>query len=172
MTHVKDLSIYLNDHLAGSIGAIQMLEDLIETYRGNPLEHFLKALSADVQSDQRELKRLMKALDIEESKVRKAGAWMAEKASRLKLRVPDSGEPNLALLQSLETLSLGIMGKRLLWRTLGAAIGAIVQAIGLDLGRLERRAAEQFERVEEQAFKVARQIFVHDSGGRSKSGER
>ena len=88
---VKDLPIYLNDHLAGSIGAVEMVEDLINRHRGKPLERFLKDLDAEIQSDQRELQDLMEALGIEESKVRKAGAWVAEKASRLKLRVTEIG---------------------------------------------------------------------------------
>jgi hypothetical protein len=30
--------VFLNDHLAGSIGALQMLDDLIETHQGKPLD--------------------------------------------------------------------------------------------------------------------------------------
>jgi hypothetical protein len=33
----EDLSIYLNDHLAGSVGALELLDHLIETYKGKPL---------------------------------------------------------------------------------------------------------------------------------------
>jgi len=29
---MKDLPVYLNDHLAGSIGALEMVDDLIETH--------------------------------------------------------------------------------------------------------------------------------------------
>jgi len=159
---VKDLSTFLNDHLAGSIGAIKMVEDLRDTHEGQPLERFLKTLGEDIQSDQRDLKRLMKALGIKEGKVRKAGAWIAEKASHVKLRVADVGEANLALLQSLETLSVGIFGKRLLWRTLDAAIARTARKAGLDLATLEKRAAKQFERVEQQAFEIARQIFTRE----------
>ena len=32
---MKDLPIYLNDHLAGSIDAIEMIEDLIDTIRAD-----------------------------------------------------------------------------------------------------------------------------------------
>lgn len=168
---MKDLAIYLNDHLAGSIGAMEMIQDLIETHQGKPLERFLRALLENIQSDQDELRSLMDGLGVKERKLRKAGAWMAEKASRLKLRMADSGEANLALFQSLETLSIGIMGKRLLWRTLEATIAATVRQVGLDLARLERRAAEQFERVEKEVFRIARQIFVQEIHGKSKSGE-
>jgi hypothetical protein len=169
---MKDLPIYLNDHLAGSIGAMQMIEDLIDTHQGKPLEPFLKDLADDIQSDQRDLKHLMAALGIEESTVRKAGAWVAEKASRVKLRITDVGEPNLALLRSLETLTLSIMGKRLLWDTLDASIAATVRTFGLDLKRLKTRAAEQFTRVEERAFKVARRIFAAEIDGRAEPGKR
>jgi len=114
----------------------------------------------------------MKALGIEESKIRSAGGWMAEKASRLKLRVTDFGEPNLALLQSLEILSLGVIGKRQLWQTLKSAIGPAARAAGLDLARLDKRAAAQFDCVKEEAFKVAREIFATEirSAGESRDG--
>ena len=55
------------------------------------------------------------------------------------------------------------MGKRLLWRALDAAIPTRVRRTGLDQTRLESRAAEQFERVEERAFEIARKIFAADS---------
>src|SRR5438270_802544 len=105
---MKDLPIYLNDHLAGSIGAIEMIEDLIDTHQGRSQEDFLKASGDDIRNDQRELQRLMRALRIEQSTMRKAVAWVADKASRLRLRLADFGEPNLALLQSLKTLSVGL----------------------------------------------------------------
>ncbi len=156
---MKDLSIYLNDHLAGSTGAVEMLDHLKETHEGEPIEQFLADLRADIEADQRELKQLMEQFGIGESTVRKAGAWMVEKFSRAKLRVGDAGEPSLALLQSLESLSLGISGKRSLWRSLGAAAGAAPRLRVFDFARLEKRAGDQFERVEAQALELARKIF-------------
>jgi hypothetical protein len=157
---VKDLPIYLNDHLAGSVGALEMLDDMIDTQKDKPLEKFLKTLREDIESDQGELKRLIGQLDIGESAMRKAGAWVAEKVSRAKLRIGDSGDPNLALLQSLESLSLGITGKRSLWRTLGAVAESTPRLSGFDFTRLEQRASDQFERVEGLAIQVAAKIFA------------
>jgi hypothetical protein len=156
---MKDLSIYLNDHLAGSVGALEMLDDIIDAQEGRPLEKFLTTLRDEIESDQAELKRLMKELAIEESTVRKAGAWVAEKFSRAKLRVGDTGEPNLALLQSLESLSLGITGKRSLWRALSAVAKSTPQLSGFDFGHLEQRASDQFNRVEQHVQEIARKIF-------------
>jgi hypothetical protein len=156
---MKDLSIYLNDHLAGSVGALEMLDDMIDAQKEGPLGKFLLTLRSDIESDQAELKRLMKELEIEESTVRKAGAWVAEKFSRAKLRVGDTGDANLALLQSLESLSLGIAGKRSLWRSLIAVMESTPRLTGFDFARLEQRADDQFKRVEDQVQETAREIF-------------
>jgi hypothetical protein len=156
---MKDLATYLNDHLGGSVGALEMLEDMIHTQKDRPLEGFLKTLHENIESDQTELKRLMKELGIEESTIKKAGAWVAEKVSRAKLRVGDTGEPNLALLQSLESLSLGIAGKRSLWRTLIAAESSAPRLDEFDFERLEQRANDQFKQVESRVQEIARQVF-------------
>jgi hypothetical protein len=156
---MKDLPIYLNDHLAGSIGALEMLDDVIDRQKGEPLEAFLKNLRTDIASDQQELRSLMEKLGVEESAVRKAGAWVAEKFSRAKLRIGDSGEPNLALMQSLESLALG---KQSLWRTLAAIADTAPVLSGFDFARLEKRAADQFECVETEALAIAQKIFPPD----------
>jgi hypothetical protein len=63
-----------------------------------------------------ELQGLMKHLDIGESRTRKASAWMAEKMTELKLRFDDFRGGPLQLFEALEALSLGIEGKRSLWK--------------------------------------------------------
>ncbi len=159
---MKELSTYLNDHLAGSVGALEMLDDLIKSREDKPLESFLKMLRADIQSDQDELKQLMARLKIDESSMRKAGAWVAEKFSRVKLGAGDEGKSDLALLQSLESLSLGITGKRSLWRTLGAVAEISPRMRDLDFAELEKRAVDQFERVEAKVNEIGREIFSAD----------
>ena len=74
----KDLTIYLNDHLAGSVGALELLDHLIETYKGDPLERFFKDLRDEIDADQSTLENLIETLGAKESTMRKAGAWMAE----------------------------------------------------------------------------------------------
>lgn len=154
-----DLATYLNDHLAGSIGALELLDDLIETHSEKPLHSFLTELRADIEADQTELKQLITDLDIDESRLRKAGAWVAEKLSRPKLRLGDSGSSNLALLQSLESLSIGIAGKQSLWRALGGLVDSAPQLPQRDFERLEKRAIDQYDRVQKEVTNVAKQIF-------------
>ncbi len=80
----EDLPIYLNDHLAGSVGALELLDRLIETYKGKPLERFFNDLRNEIHADQDTLQDLIEKIGKEESAVRKAGAWVAEKFSRAK----------------------------------------------------------------------------------------
>lgn len=168
---MKDLPIYLKDHLAGSVGGLEMLDDMIEAHKGKSLEPFLRTLHNEIKSDQEELKRLMKHLDVSEGVVRNAGAWVAEKFSRAKLRLGDSGEPNLALLQSLESLALGITGKRSLWRNL-MTMKEMPPLNEFDLERLEKRAADQLHRVEKKAQEIAQEIFPADLLGKKKKEDR
>lgn len=155
----EELPIYLNDHLAGSVGALELLDRLIETYKGKPLEQFFNDLRNEIDADQDTLKDLIKKLGKEESAVRKAGAWVAEKLSRAKIRLSHSEGGQMGLFHALEGLVLGITGKRGLWTALAAAANTVPQLRGLDYGRLIERAADQCDRVEAKRLEVARDLF-------------
>jgi len=159
---MKDLSEYLNDHLAGSIGALELLDRAIETYEGKPLERFFRDLRDDIHSDQEQLKELIAKLDIAESSVRKAGAWFLEKLSRPKIDLGEGGKVDIGLFLALEALVLGITGKRSLWRALHSASRTVPALARLDYPGLEKRAIEQCERVEARRLEVARAVFKSD----------
>jgi len=159
---MKDLSEYLNDHLAGSIGALELLDRAIETYEGKPLERFFRDLRDDIHFDQEQLKELIAKLDIAESSVRKAGAWFLEKLSRPKIDLGEGGKVDIGLFLALEALVLGITGKRSLWRALHAASRTMPALARLDYPGLEKRAIEQCERVEARRLEVARAVFKSD----------
>jgi hypothetical protein len=150
---------YLNDHLAGSVAAVELLDRVIEAYAAKPLERFFTDLRADVHEDQERLKELIEKLGAEESAVRKAGAWIAEKLSRPKIDLGDSGNADFGLFLALEALILGITGKRSLWRALQAASRTLPELARLDYSGLEKRAIEQCERVEARRLEIARAVF-------------
>jgi hypothetical protein len=156
---MENLNSYLNDHLAGSIGALELLDRLIKTYQGKPLERFFAELRGEIEADQKKLQGFIDRLDLEESAVRKAGAWVAEKISRPKIQLSESSEGEMGLFLALEVLALGITGKRLLWRALAAASETVPQLGTLDYAELESRAIEQNDRVEEKRLEVAREVF-------------
>lgn len=156
---MKELTNYLNDHLAGSVGALELLDRLIDTYREKPFEKFFQGLRDDIRHDQEQLKELMQKLGVEESAVRKAGAWVVEKLSRAKIELSEDAEGEVGLLLALEALVLGITGKRSLWRALKCASRTMPQLARLDYSGLENRAIEQCERVEAKRLEVARTAF-------------
>lgn len=157
---VKVLASYLNDHLAGSVAAIELLDHLIKEQKGQRLEKFLVDLRNDVRADQEVLQNLIGKLDLEESTVRKLGAWIVEKIGRAKITLSGDSAGELGLLQALEALALGITGKKLLWRALGTVETELSPLQGVDLSRLEQRAADQFERVEKERLHLSREAFT------------
>jgi hypothetical protein len=100
--------------------ALELLEHLEATHSEDTLRDFFRELHADIAADRDELEALMKALNIDQSRTRKASAWLTEKITELKLRFDDPKAGALLLFESLEALSLGIKGKRSLWITLAA----------------------------------------------------
>ena len=156
---IEILATYLNDHLAGSVAAIELLDHLRELSQGAERERLFTSLQSEVEEDQKVLKELLRGVGGKESRARKAAAWLTEKVGEAKLKLDDPGGGELRLLEALETLELGILGKLALWRALGVAAELVPQIRKLDLSALERRAKEQHGRVEVERLKVARAAF-------------
>jgi hypothetical protein len=156
---MENLTSYLNDHLAGSVGALELLDRLIDTYKEKPLERFFIDLRNEISADQETLKELIASLGEEESTVRKAGAWVIEKFSRGKIQLGAKGENEMGLFLALEGLALGIHGKRSLWCGLATASETASRLRGPDYETLEKRAMEQHDRVEAKRLEVAREVF-------------
>lgn len=158
----EHLATYLNDHLAGSVVAIELMENLEAVYAATPVAEFIAELRADVEADREELKALMSSLQISESRTRKASAWLTEKFTELKLRLDDPARGDLRLFESLEALSLGIEGKKSLWLALSAAAEVSPGLRIADYERLKQRAEEQRSRVEAKRLEVAKAALKLD----------
>ena len=154
MAH-EHLATYLNDHLAGSVLALELLEHLEEVHSDDALRDFFRLLRADIATDRDELETLMKELKIDQSNTRKASAWLGEKFTELKLRFDDPKAGDLLLFESLEALSLGIEGKHSLWTALAAVAKESSSLQLTNYGRLQQRAREQRARVEELRIRIA-----------------
>ena len=152
------LSTYLNDHLAGSVGAIAMVERAIEENAGTLFGRRLEEILKEIRKDQAVVQDLIERVGSKENPLKKAGAWLTEKVGRVKLGgTDDPGE--LARLEVLETLAMGIQGKRALWRALRVVVNKHPVLHDLDLDLLERRAVEQHDRVEEWRLEAAREVL-------------
>ena len=158
---MKQLSAYLNDHLAGSVAAVDLLDHLIKAHEGKPLGKFFAELRSEVVSDQEVLKKLLQRI-AKENALKKAVSWLASKIVQAKIRMGGENPGEMGLIQALEALVLGITGKQLLWRALNATLGTSPLLRGADLGKLEERAIDQLERVEARRLEAVHDAFLKD----------
>jgi hypothetical protein len=155
----KYLATYLNDHLAGSTGGIELARRAANENKGNELGDFLSKLVVEIDDDQDSLKDIMAALGVGEDRLKVAAGWLLEKLGRLKPNAQLTGYSPLSPLVELESLVLGIHGKLAMWH-------ALLQIAGpppLDAGRLEElaaRAERQIADVERHRLEVARSALA------------
>jgi hypothetical protein len=155
---MKDLDSYLNDHLAGSISALELIAHWAKVHEGEPLGSFFVETEREIKADQETLRDVMRTLGVEESKLRKASAWAAEKVGRARMIMAGDEPDSLGLVLTLEGLVMGVTGKKLLWRALSAA--KLQKLNGYDFEELQRRAEQQSEKIEAERISAVRKEFA------------
>ena len=112
------LGTYLNDHLTGSTLGVELCRRARGSNKGTPLGAYLTELCVEIEADRDTLKRVMKAVDSGEDRLKQGFGWVAEKAGRLKPNNRLFGYSPLSRVIELEGLSLGVEGTRSLWQAL------------------------------------------------------
>jgi hypothetical protein len=159
---MKDLDSYLNDHLAGSISALELIAHWADVHKGEPLGSFFVETEREIKADQETLRDVMRTLGIEESKVRQAGAWVAEKVGRARLTIAGDEQGSLGLVLTLEGLIMGVTGKKLMWRALAAA--KLPRLKSYHFEEPQRRAEQQIERIEAERIRAVSRAFAENIG--------
>jgi hypothetical protein len=150
---MSKLAIYLNDHYAGSVAAVQLARRAARSNRGTPYGEVLATLADEIDQDRQSLRLLMQRLGIRPDPAKAALAWSAEKLGRLKLNGQVAGYSPLSRLEELEILSLGVEGKLGMWRALERGVEhGIPEA---ELTTLIKRARSQRRRLERQRLEAA-----------------
>ncbi len=149
----KLLSIYLNDHLAGSTVGVELARRASSQNEGTPLGDWLAGLTREIEEDRETLQRLMDELGVKRDHVKSHAAWVGEKIGRLKLNGRLTGYSPLSRLVELEGLHLGVNGKLDMWQALGRTLGQ--QAHGFDFEQLARRAERQAGELEQHRLEAA-----------------
>jgi hypothetical protein len=103
--NAKHLGTYVNDHPAGSVAALELLDHMISANAGPPRGQFFIELRQEIEQDQAALRDLLEQLDFKENPMRKAAAWFSEKLARAKLSMEDPRADKLARLEKLEALT-------------------------------------------------------------------
>ena len=150
------LSIYLNDHLAGSTAGRQVAARALEQNREGPLGDFLRVLVGEIEEDRESLIRLMGLLGIRRDPVKVGAVWAAERIGRvIKFNGHLLSYSPLSRLEELEFLSLGVEGKRLMWRALEVLAETDDRLKGFDFATLIKRAEVQRDELERHRLAAA-----------------
>jgi hypothetical protein len=162
MTH-RPIDVYLNDHLAGATFGADLARQLQARAEGTDFQPEITRLADEIEGDLDTLTDLMQRIGATRNPGKQATAWVAEKASRLKLSGLTSGDDELGTFLSIETLSLGVEGKASLWVTLKELRGHYPELQSTDLDELLQRAQRQRRDLEAARMRAARRSLITDS---------
>jgi hypothetical protein len=152
------LGIYLNDHLAGATGGLELARRAAAARHDRSAE--LERLAGEIFEDRAALIEMMAALGIRVRRYKIGAAWLAEKAGRLKLNGRLLGRSPLSGLLELELLSLGVVGKAAVWKALRVLADHDDRLDAERLDRLAARAGRQVETLEGHRRRAAAAAFI------------
>ena len=147
------LGIYLNDQLALGVAGRELARRAASENTGSELGAFLERLAREVTEDVDVLEAVMQRLEIPRSRMKRPLALVAERVGRLKPNGQLRGYSPLSRFVELESLALGLEGKKLLWANLRDVAEVADRLVGVDFDALIERATRQREELE--PFRVA-----------------
>ena len=156
----KLLRIYLQDHLAGATGGVELARRARGSNKGTTYGDALAKLADEIEADRRALEGILEDLGFGADRAKNIVFWAAEKAGRLKPNGQLTGYSPLSRLIELEGLVTGINGKLSLWRSLLEVAPDEPRLDADRIGRLIERGEAQLKTVEELRTQAARAAFI------------
>jgi hypothetical protein len=164
MSNPELLAIYLKDHHSTAGGAVELCRRVSKSNSENEFGRKAEVLAAELSRDRTVLEEVMAAVDVDASRVKDAGAWIAEKLGRLKLNGRVVSYSPLSRVVEFEALAMGVAGKIRLWRSLQIARQSDERLAGFDFDALIERAQDQRDTVETLHQKAVEVAFVEGGG--------
>ena len=158
----KYLRIYLQDHLAGSTGGLELARRARGSNQGTTYGDDFAKLADDIAADRQELESIMESFGFGADRLKNIAFWAGEKAGRLKLNGELTSYSPLSRMVEVEGLITGVTAKRSLWRTLRdlAEDGTDGRLDAARLGRLAERAEEQLALLDELRARAGRDAVL------------
>jgi hypothetical protein len=153
------LGIYLNDHLGGSTGGLELVRRMARAQADTAAGEPLRQLASEIAADRQTLLTIMRSLGVPVRRYKVAAGWTAEKIGRLKPNGRLRQRSPLSSVIELESLRLGIEGKQACWRVLHQRAQSDRR---LDPGQLDdliARARRQAETAEGLRIEAAAAVF-------------
>ncbi len=150
----EHLSAYLNDHLAVVTSGIDLLQFLREQNPQSPLAAFALDMAAELREDRTFLQNIIDRVGQGPSAIKQAAGWLGARLNEAKF-TPDA----YGTFKAMESLSLDIEGKLLMWQILMkyAGVEPVLQNMAFD--NLIERAKKQRAQVEVQRVIAAQAAF-------------
>jgi hypothetical protein len=135
------LIAYLRDHLSGSDVAVAVVHRLVSTDHSAADRPLFQRLAKEFEDDRSVVRAVLNELGASKRSIKRA----AGVASGAMLSMTAGGAPGeLSFFRTLEALSIGVQGKRCMWR----ALQNFPAPSGMDFVELEAKAIRQWEAIE------------------------
>jgi hypothetical protein len=150
------IGIYLNDQLALGVAGRELARRAQRENAETELGTFLQRLAVEVTEDVDTLERIMERLGVPLSPVKRPLALVAERVGRLKPNGRLRGYSPLSRFLELESLALGLDGKKVLWSNLRDLAGVGGRLGDVNFDALIERAQGQRDELEPHRVEAGR----------------
>jgi hypothetical protein len=161
------LAVYCNDHLAASIGGIELVKRMLGIHRGTEHEGPLSQLLGELQEESSSLRAQMRAMGFPVRQYKQLALWAGEKLSRVKLNGRLLSRSPLSDLVEFEFLASAVRGKRSGFETLREVAEVDDRLDKAEFDRLIEQANRQYDWLTHTRRDVAAAVF----GGRAAAAE-
>ena len=159
LAHKDDwIGVYLNDHLAGAAGAIELARRAARQHGRD--QTLLQQIAAEIVRDRAELLDIMARMKVPARRYKQIATWALEKLGRLKLNGRIFGRSPVSDVLEVEALRLAVEGKVAGWVLLRRLADRDDRLDPARLDRLIERAARQAELLEELRIRTAEDTFA------------
>lgn len=159
------LKIYLEDHYAGSTVGVELARRIADQNKGTAYGDVVAQLAQEIEEDREALRQIMTSVEVDPNRIKIAGAWLGEKAGRLKLNGHLISYSPQSRVIELEGLELGVTGKLLLWCALKNVADLVSELNVVQLDQLIVRAEDQRQRLEELRLVAVREAVASADRG-------
>ncbi len=149
------LAVYLNNHLTGASGGLELFRRAARQHAGSDRGTELARLADEVEADRRTLRELMGRLEVEENKAMTTLGWVGAKVGQLKPNGYVVRRSPLSDVIELEGLRMAIAGKQSGWQVLRAVAVHDSRVTREEMETLLERAADQSERLYRLHLQIA-----------------
>jgi hypothetical protein len=159
MIDEERLGNYLQDHYAGSAAGIELFRRAAQQQSDPVARTAITEMVEEVENDRAALERFLTAVGSKPDPLKNAGAWLAEKLSRLKPNGELLHRSPLSDVVELEALRLAVEGKAAGWRVLRRLAEDDDRFDRSELDQLLKSAADQIDRLEKLRMAAAERVF-------------